>query len=140
MCPVIKISDDLYKRLENYAEGFDTPAAVIERVLNIHEGKSPSDDDNLDHAIAAKPKVIFHPSDEKEFLRRLVENGSAYVRVLKRDGSLDTSEWHASRMTLDSNLRANIWSGRLRDWKEKGIVKAEFAIDRGDFFNDPHSV
>jgi hypothetical protein len=37
MCPVIEIPDELFARLESYAVGFDTPAAVIERLLNEHE-------------------------------------------------------------------------------------------------------
>lgn len=37
MSPVIRISDELYTRLEQHAEGFDTPANVIERLLDTHE-------------------------------------------------------------------------------------------------------
>jgi hypothetical protein len=37
--PVIRISDELFSRLEAYAVGFDTPSAVIERLLNEHENK-----------------------------------------------------------------------------------------------------
>jgi hypothetical protein len=37
MPPVIRIPDALYARLEKHAKGFDTPAAVIERLLNIAE-------------------------------------------------------------------------------------------------------
>lgn len=37
--PVIRISDELFSRLEAYAVGFDTPAAVIERLLNERENK-----------------------------------------------------------------------------------------------------
>lgn len=32
MCPVIRVSDSLYKKLERLAIGFDTPANVIERL------------------------------------------------------------------------------------------------------------
>jgi hypothetical protein len=38
--PVIRISDELFSRLEAYAVGFDTPAAVIERLLNERENIS----------------------------------------------------------------------------------------------------
>ena len=40
--PVIRISDELFSRLEAYAVGFDTPAAVIERLLNEHKNKANS--------------------------------------------------------------------------------------------------
>jgi hypothetical protein len=41
MSPVIRISPDVYSRLEQYAEGFDTPANVIKRLLDHYEGTSP---------------------------------------------------------------------------------------------------
>ena len=34
----IKLPPHLYERLERYAEGFDTPVNVIERILNHYEG------------------------------------------------------------------------------------------------------
>jgi hypothetical protein len=38
MCPVIRVSDKLFKRLEKYVIGFgDTPSAVIERILDEYE-------------------------------------------------------------------------------------------------------
>jgi hypothetical protein len=44
MCPVIKIPDDVYKRLESHAVGFDTPVKVITRLLDAYEavGKRPA--------------------------------------------------------------------------------------------------
>ena len=39
MLKTIQISNALYNRLAAYASGFDTPAAVIERILNNYEGK-----------------------------------------------------------------------------------------------------
>jgi len=41
MSPVIRLSSDIYKRLEHHASGFDTPANVIEKILNHYEGISP---------------------------------------------------------------------------------------------------
>jgi len=37
MSPVIRIAEDLYKRLESQAKGFDTPNNVIERLLDFYE-------------------------------------------------------------------------------------------------------
>ena len=44
MSPVIRVPSDIYSRLENHAKGFDTPAGVIEKLLNHFEGidSSPS--------------------------------------------------------------------------------------------------
>jgi len=41
MSRTIRIPSDIYKRLENHAQGFDTPANVIERLLNSYEGIPP---------------------------------------------------------------------------------------------------
>jgi len=41
MSPVIRLSSDIYKRLECHASGFDTPANVIEKLLNHFEGVTP---------------------------------------------------------------------------------------------------
>ena len=38
MSHVIRIPADLFSRLERHAQGFDTPANVIERLLNHYEG------------------------------------------------------------------------------------------------------
>ena len=39
MSPVIRISDELFARLESHAKGFDSPSNVIERILNSFEGE-----------------------------------------------------------------------------------------------------
>jgi hypothetical protein len=40
MAPVIRIPDELFRRLQTYGKPFvDTPATVIERILNLLEGK-----------------------------------------------------------------------------------------------------
>jgi hypothetical protein len=38
MPPVIRVSDDLYDRLGEHAKGFDSPASVIEKLLDQIEG------------------------------------------------------------------------------------------------------
>ena len=133
MCPVVRISVNLYARLEKHAKGFDSPASVIEKLLNYYDGENTSIEDSTTNAMSAKPELIFHPSDEVEFLKKLVERKAVWVNIYKDDGKIETSTWNASRITPNSNLRANIWSGRLRDWKQKGIVKAEFYFDPKDF-------
>ena len=108
MAPVIRVSEKLFSRLECHAEGFDTPAAVIERILNTLEGVEASSEQSSEPDPVMKPELIFHPADEKEFLRKLVEKKSAWVNVHHNDGSIKTSPWYADKMQPTSNLRGNI--------------------------------
>jgi hypothetical protein len=41
MSPVIRVSENLYNRLAEHAEGFDSPANVIEKLLGQVDGKDP---------------------------------------------------------------------------------------------------
>jgi hypothetical protein len=50
--PIIRITDDLYQRLESLASGFDTPARVLERLLDEHY---PLQDGNPLRLIAETP-------------------------------------------------------------------------------------
>ncbi len=43
MCPVIRIPNDLYKKLEHLAVGFDTPANVIEKLIIAQDGNEIED-------------------------------------------------------------------------------------------------
>ena len=54
MSKVIRIPNDLHQRLADYAEGFDTPANVIERILNQYEHAAPEVADNDDVAPIAE--------------------------------------------------------------------------------------
>jgi hypothetical protein len=44
------------------------------------------------------------------------------------DGRQEIKFWNAKDFTNDSNLKNNIRSGILRDWKRKGIQRAVFEI------------
>lgn len=113
----IEISDSTYKRLAKLVEGFDTPDAVISRLLDSVEG-----------AVESKPEIIFYPSDEERFKRLLLRDQLAEVVIYKADMTREVSQWVAKRFTESSNLKANLWSGYLRDWKKKGITKIELSI------------
>ena len=117
MKQTIEVSTAIYSRLESLAEGFDTPEAVIARLLGNIEGKEDK-----------KPTLAFHPSDEKLFKRKLIETKEAEVVLYKVDGTREISRWKANRFSEASNLRGNLWSGPLREWKNKGIKNAEFLI------------
>ncbi|MCS6173438.1 hypothetical protein G7A68_03060 [Shewanella baltica] len=118
----IDVNDSTFKRLEKLVVGFDTPDAVINRLIDSYENKKTT-----------KPVLSFYP-EESDFLRLLVKNGIAEVTIHKENGSKEEVTWKANKLTFDSNLRGNIWSGFLRGWKERGIISAHFSIsDSYDF-------
>ena len=127
MPPVIRIPESLYQRLSAHAEGFDTPANVIEKLLNQIEGTPPSagsTGSNEPH----RPELHFFPSEDT-FRKGLIEGKTGQVVLHFADGGKRDKPWHPSRFTERSNLRANIWSGLLRGWEEKQIVSAEFHME-----------
>lgn len=117
MNKTIEISEKTYLKLSELAVGFDTPAAVIDRLLDQASGKT-----------VTKPELTFSPKDEESFKRELIKNKEAEVVTYRSNGSREISHWNAKRFAQTSNLRGNIWSGPLRGWKEKDIKKAEFSI------------
>lgn len=127
MSPIIRISDTLYKRLETRAVGFDTPAKLIERLLDEVDNIQPNKIAELTEN-TIKPELVFNPVSEDQFKKLLVKNKQAEIALYKSDGTREISIWNASRFRSDSNLRGNLWSGQLRGWKEKCIIKAEISI------------
>ncbi|MFT6906010.1 MAG: putative CopG family antitoxin [Oleiphilaceae bacterium] len=113
----IEISESVYDRLAKKVIGFgDTPSLVIERMLDEIEGAS------------VKPSLTFSPEDESDFKKLLLRDKVAEVALYKKNGEIEILVWNASKLKESSNIKANIWSGYLRNWEEKGIIKAEFSI------------
>jgi hypothetical protein len=54
MSQVIRIPSHIYKKLESYAVGFDTPAGVIERLLDFYESQIKSDDKPMSTEVSNK--------------------------------------------------------------------------------------
>ncbi len=100
MCPVIRISHELYARLESQAVGFDTPQALIERLLDKSDGfevnyiKRAEQSESL-----ISPELIFTPADEEEFKRLLLKNKRASVLLHKMGGSVENRTWNANKVT-----------------------------------------
>ena len=113
----IELTQTTFARLEQLAEGFDTPEAVIIRLL-----------DNIDGRTETKPTLHFDPSDESEFKLRLIESKEAEVVIYKNDETREIVRWKANRLSESSNLRGNLWSGLLRGWKSKRIKSVELSI------------
>lgn len=133
--PTIRVSDELFARLETYAKGFDTPASVIERLLDELEACSGKPTEPSDTAAKLQPahrkELVFLPS-EAEFRRQLLIHKRALVELEYTDGSTEEKVWNAARFTESSNLRGNLASGYLRNWAKRGIVKATFQVAHSD--------
>jgi len=121
----LEVSIDTYNRLATHATGFESPENVIIRLLNAYE-----------FVPGKKPELSFIPENEDEFKRRLVESRLAHVELHLQDGTIETGVWNARSFSESSNLRANIWSGYLRNWEKKGIVSASFEVVHSDNSDD----
>ena len=77
-------------------------------------------------------KLLKNDIAETIFKKALIEKKEAYVRLYKIDGTFELKYWNASKFNEFSTLRNNINSGYLRGWKDRGIYKAEFAIEKSD--------
>lgn len=132
----ILLPELLFKRLESHAKGFDTPANVIERILDYYEETNEAEypqGANRQYAEVMEQgnqlTLTFAPSDEDEFKKLLLEKKIARVELYKIDGSKVIKTWRANSFSKSSSLRGNLLSGYLRGWREKGIYKAEVIID-----------
>ncbi len=139
MSKVLRISTELYQRLGSHANGFETPASVIERMLTSYEGKSdvnlvatPTNKPDSSILMPDKLEIIYHPLDEYNFKVELLKEKKAYILIVMFDGISEICEWSANKFQEGSNLGRNLRSGYLRGWRDKGIVRAEVSINRAD--------
>lgn len=135
MSHVLRMTSQLYKRLETHAKGFDTPANVIERLLDYYELNNNIESTKTlepDYTTPSDLEILLCPEDKSEFKKLLLADKRAYVRLYKTDESHETKEWNASRFRESSNLMGNLRSGPLRGWKGKGVRKAVIAIKKED--------
>lgn len=148
MFKTIEISEYLYERLGRLANTFETPDQVIGRLIDHYESKVKSDQKNPDFVeelpIIDKPKIRtfkklipnFYPTNLEEFKSLLLKEKQAWVILYFNDGSKEVHQWNAHRFTEKSDVLGNLRSGYLRDWREKGIIKADIAIDKNEISND----
>ncbi|MBI1216485.1 MAG: hypothetical protein GC185_11795 [Alphaproteobacteria bacterium] len=76
--------------------------------------------------------LVFMPAGDTAFKKALLCRRKAYGRIFKRDGTFEDVIWNADSFRETSNLRGNIFSGYLRNWRERGIVRAVFAVNQSD--------
>ncbi|BBP44760.1 hypothetical protein THMIRHAS_01330 [Thiosulfatimonas sediminis] len=126
MSQVIRISDNLYDRLKCHAEGFDTPANVIEKILNSYEENGFKPIKNIKKIKeAVNLEIDYSGLSEEQFKKELIHNKHCYITLYYTNGSQDTKHWKAEKFTAESSVSGNLRSGFLRSWREKGIFKAE---------------
>lgn len=136
MSQVIRIPRSLYERLGAHAKGFETPASVIERLLNYYEDKKGckntvvvEEDSECPHSL----DIVYYPPGEENFKREFLKSRRAYVLLHKMDGTSELKEWNARNFLPHSSVSGNLRSGYLRGWKNRGIYKAEVSIDKDSF-------
>ncbi|QAB15118.1 hypothetical protein [Hydrogenovibrio thermophilus] len=126
MSQVIRISDKLYDRLKSHAEGFDTPANVIEKILNTYEAKGFEPIKQVEQIKeAVNLEIDYSGLSEEQFKKELINSKHCFVTRYYTNGSQDTKHWKAKKFTTESSVSSNLRSGLLRGWREKGIFKAE---------------
>jgi hypothetical protein len=123
MSTVIRLPEKLYKRLEQYAEGFDTPVQVIERILNQLEGTTEDSINTQAESTNLLPIELI-PSDVFLFKETLLEKREAKITVFYKDGRKEVKSWKANRFTEESDVIANLRSRkdfRQGEWQKLGI-------------------
>jgi len=136
MSQVIRISDELYQRLEEHASGFDSPSKVIERILDAYDGVIPSPNDeastSLEQGIQPSNslEIIYVSATEDEFKQELLKSKRAFIKIYYTNGTSEIKQWNATKFNESSRLDGNLRSGYLRSWEKKGIYKAELSIDQ----------
>jgi hypothetical protein len=105
--------------------GIEPPAPVVRSKAGKGKALDPIQGE---HSIASqKPIIEYYVAGKKVmsnvFAEALSQSKMALRTVYYSDGSSKTTEWDAKSFTSESNLSHNIYSGPLRNWPSKGIVK-----------------
>ncbi|VAX11783.1 hypothetical protein MNBD_GAMMA25-2190 [hydrothermal vent metagenome] len=79
-----------------------------------------------------KLSINFIPEDPLQFKKLLLKEKKAWVLLHMTDGTKHLHEWNALRFTEHSDVLGNLRSGYLRNWRDKGIINAEVAIDKSE--------
>lgn len=134
MSSVIRLPERLYKRLGKYAEGFETPVQVIERLLNQLEGVEENEgenetEENFDDRNRLPIKLT--PSDVVLFKERLLETRMAQILIHYTNGRNESKVWQAYRFSETSNVMGNLRSRpefRQGEWQLQNIKYISVSI------------
>ncbi|MFV1977452.1 MAG: hypothetical protein ACC651_17050 [Candidatus Scalindua sp.] len=130
MSPVIRITPEVYSRLEKHAVGFDTPANVIEKLLNHFEGK-----ENKQGAQYEK-KQVFNGASKSN--ARLFTNREIQQKVSNIARQLSTTELDKLCEVTESNEIFGLGRFPLllkvpnntNEQKKRDIVKTKDGVNR----------
>jgi hypothetical protein len=135
MSQVIRIEKNLYQRLAKHSNGFETPSQVISKMIDFYETKNnikPSIEPIIEKS--TNLEIIYYPNNDiNNFKQQLIAKKMAYINIHKINGKIEIIEWNAYRFKDSSDIEKNLRSGYLRDWKDKGIFKAELSTNQDDF-------
>ncbi|KAA0257298.1 hypothetical protein FHQ18_09620 [Deferribacter autotrophicus] len=134
MGKIIKLTSETYERLANLAKPFETEEALINRLIDFYiqqNNKSKVIRGYNEKDKVKKPLLIFHP-DEFTFFKDILSKKIAYGIIYYKNGDKEYITWKAHKLKPTSNLRANLYSGYLRNWRKKGIVKFEISTNIDD--------
>ena len=104
------VTDEINKEIKNETE-LETIEINRDKKYNIEYGN----------------ELEFLP-DKETFRKRLLKVHSAKWTILYSDGRTEEGIWEAKNITESSNIIGNIRSGYLRNWRQKGIIKATFEV------------
>ena len=118
----------LNKTIEKSINDSDTNELFIRSIIlnNLFENKKIKKSTGLSKVLH-KPILEFIPNEE-EFSKKLSEKHFAKRIIYFQNGEQKEEEWDASNFNDPSKLRSNIFSGPLRDWEKRGIIRAKFII------------
>ena len=113
-------------------------ANVIEKILNAYEKVAPVGNRNhLPSNTMAKSatdlEILYFSGSKKiteeKFKRELLDQKESNVKLCYTNETQKIKEWNASRrFNKKSSVENNLRSGYLREWRKKGIYKAELRV------------
>ncbi len=142
MTITINIDEKTLVRLGAYAEQnmLETFSEAITSLLDIHNSNLPESKEssssvetvvhaNLTQHYGDRLDIKYFPSGERNFKRELLVSKKAYIRIFYKDGRIEIVPWNAQKFSEHSSVRGNLASGRLHEWRYKGIYKVEVSIE-----------
>ena len=99
---------------------------IPEEIRNICSGIKPKPPRDIEGNNNCEIELL---PNETKFREKLLEFHKAKWTILYSNGKSKKGIWDAKNISKTSNIKGNIRSGYLRNWKENGIVKAIFEVE-----------
>lgn len=136
MSQVVRLPAAFIERLKPYAQPFETPLTVLNRILDDYEqilGKTkPTVQPAITKKLLSSPDIVFLDGNEDVFKTGFLTQGRAYLKIFYVDGRNEITPWELRGFSASSSAVGNLRSGRLRNWREKGIIRVDLAVDKDD--------